>query len=68
MKPGDVSGLIKLGTAYTIVRLNAHLPAGKLTFREVKAKLIPTLQKDKYEKLRVALGKRLREKAKIQEL
>jgi parvulin-like peptidyl-prolyl isomerase len=68
MKPGDVSGLLQLGTAYTIVRLNAHLPAGKLTFAEVKAKLITNLQKQKFENLRVALGKRLRQNAKVQEL
>ncbi len=68
MKPGEVSGLIQLGKAFTIVRLNAHLPAGKLAFAEVKAKLIPTLQKEKYEKLRVALDKRLHESAKVQEM
>ena len=38
MKPGDVSGLIQIETAYTIIRLNAHSPAHKQSFTEVKAR------------------------------
>ena len=68
MKPGEVSGLIPLGTAWTIIRLNAHTPPGKKTFAEVKANLIGDLQKQKYEHLRVALDKRLHQNAQIQEL
>ncbi|MGB9104538.1 MAG: peptidylprolyl isomerase [Terriglobales bacterium] len=68
MKRGDVSGLIQLGTAYTIVRLNAHTLPGKAKFADVKVELTARLQKEKYEKLRVALGQRLRQNAKIQEL
>ncbi len=37
MKPGDVSGLIQIESAYTIVRLNAHTLAHKQSFEEVKA-------------------------------
>ncbi len=68
LKPGEVSGLIQLGTAYTIIRLNAHNAPGKPKFDDVKTELISTMQKGKYEQLRVALGKRLRQNANIQEL
>ena len=68
LKDGQVSELIQLGNAYTILRLNAHLPAGKVKFEEVRKQLTITLQKGKYEKLRVALGKRLRQNAKIENL
>jgi parvulin-like peptidyl-prolyl isomerase len=68
LKQGEVSGLIPLGTAWTIIRLNGHTPAGKATFAAAKAALMSDMQKRKYEQLRVALGKKLRENAEIQEL
>jgi peptidyl-prolyl cis-trans isomerase SurA len=68
MKPGEVSGLIALGTAWTIVRVNAHTAPGKATFAAVKATLMSDLQKQKYEQLRVGLDKRLHQNAQIQEL
>jgi parvulin-like peptidyl-prolyl isomerase len=66
MKAGDVSGLIQIETAYTIVRLNAHTLAHKQSFDEVKAQLRDELQKQKYEQLRVNLAKQLRAKSKIE--
>ena len=39
MKPGDVSDVIQVEQAYTIVRLQEHTPAGKAKFEEVKAQL-----------------------------
>ena len=66
MKPGDVSGLIQIETAYTIVRMNAHTLAHKQNFDEVKAQLRDELQKQKYEQLRVNLAKQLRAKSKIE--
>jgi parvulin-like peptidyl-prolyl isomerase len=66
MKPGDVSGLIQIESAYTIVRLNVHAPARKQPFEEVKSSLKDELQKAKYEKLRSGLAKQLRAKAKIE--
>jgi hypothetical protein len=66
MKPNDVSGLIQIETAYTIVRLNARTLAHKQSFQEVKAQLTVELQKQKYEQLRVNLAKQLRSKAKIE--
>jgi len=66
MKPGDVSGLIQIETAFTIVRLNAHTLAHKQSFEEVKGQLQGELQKQKYEQLRVNLAKQLRSKSKIE--
>ena len=66
MKPGEVSGLIQIENAYTIVRLNAHTLAHKQSFQEVQAQLKTELQKLKYEQLRVNFAKQLRAKAKIE--
>ncbi|MGD0823991.1 MAG: peptidylprolyl isomerase [Terriglobales bacterium] len=68
MKAGEVSGLIQLGTAWTIIRVNAHQPAGKATFAAVKTVLMSDMKKQKYEQLRAGLGKRLRQNAQIQEM
>jgi len=68
MQPGQVSDLMQLGSFYTCFRLNAHTPAGKFTFDQVKDVLRQQLQKDKYERLRAGLDKKLRQNAKVQEL
>jgi len=68
MKPGDVSPLLQLGTAYTMFRLNAHSLPGETKFADVKADLTVRLQKQKYEHLRVALDQRLHQNATIQEM
>jgi len=68
MKPGDVSDVIQLEQAYTIVRLIQHVPAGKRSFNEVKDSLQKELGKNKAEELRSALDKRLRKAAKVEEL
>jgi parvulin-like peptidyl-prolyl isomerase len=66
MQPGQVSGLIPIESAYTIVRLNAHNPMRKQPLAEVKDNLKTELQKAKYEKMRSALAKQLRAKAKVE--
>ena len=66
MQAGQVSGLIQIESAYTIIRLNAHQLGKKRSLEEVKDELRTQLQKQKYEKLRSNLAKRLREKAKIE--
>ena len=66
MKLGQVSVLIQIEQAYTIIRLNAHNLAKKQSLEEVKAGLRTELQKIKYEQLRVALDKRLRGNAKVE--
>jgi len=68
MKAGQVSELIQIEDAYTILRLNTHTLAGKRSFNEVKDALRQELQKAKYEQLRVSLGKRLRSQAKVEVL
>jgi hypothetical protein len=66
MKSGDVSDLLQLGPNYTLFRLNAHTPAGKVKFDEVKAQVQSDLQKAKTEQLRSAFNQRLRKSAKIE--
>ena len=66
MKPGQVSDLIQIEQAFTIIRLNAHTPAHKLSYEEVKTQLRSDLQKSKYEKLRANLDKQLRAKSKVE--
>jgi parvulin-like peptidyl-prolyl isomerase len=67
MKPGDVSDLIQLDNAYTIVRLNEHMAAGQTKFTEVKAQLEKELQQAKRNQLRAALDRDMRQKAKIEQ-
>jgi parvulin-like peptidyl-prolyl isomerase len=68
MKPGQVSELIQLGAAYTVIRLVAHTPAGRVPFVEVKSQVQSDMQKERVEQLRTALGKKLRQNAKIETL
>jgi len=68
MQVGQVSGLIQMGTAYTIFRLNSHVMPGKVKFEDIRKELTSNLEKEKYEKLRAALGTRLRQNAKIETL
>lgn len=68
MKPGDVSDVIQMDQAYTIVRLQEHTPAGKAAFEDQKAKLEAELQLNKKNQIRAALDKKLRQNAKIEEL
>jgi len=66
MKPGQNSDLIQIDQAYTIIRLNAHSPARKESYEEMKLGLRVDLQKSKYEKLRVNLDKQLRATSKVE--
>jgi parvulin-like peptidyl-prolyl isomerase len=67
MTPGQVSGLIQLDQAYTIVRLNVHAPAGRAKFADVKAQLQKQMKETKRNQLRASLDAELRQNAKIQE-
>jgi peptidyl-prolyl cis-trans isomerase C len=66
MQPGQVRGLIQVENAYTIVRLNKHIPAGKTKFEDVKEQLKKQLEKTKTNQVRASLDKRLKEKAKVE--
>lgn len=68
MKPGDVSGLISLGDAFTIIRLEARTPAGTTPLAEVKGQIQSEIQKQKEEQLRSALNQKLRKGATIETL
>ena len=65
MQAGQVTGLIQIESAYTIIRLNAHNAPKKQSLEEVKADLKVELQKEKYEKMRSGLAKQLRAKAGV---
>jgi parvulin-like peptidyl-prolyl isomerase len=66
MKPGQVSGIIQLGNAYTIFRLVAHIPAGPIPYLEIKDKLKVDMENQKTEQVRSALGQTLRKDSKIE--
>lgn len=66
MKTGQVSGLVAVDEAYTIVRLNAHSPAGREPFAKAKVKLKDELTKRKREQLRSALSAKLRSTATVE--
>jgi peptidyl-prolyl cis-trans isomerase SurA len=67
MHPGDVSEVIQIDQAYTIVRLGAHTPAGKAKFVEVQVNLTKEMQQTKKNQVRMALDKKLRQNAKVEE-
>jgi len=68
MKAGEVSGIIQIEQAFTIIRLNQHVMAGKMKFADVKDGLIKELQKKKLNDVRAALDHRLRKTAKVEVL
>jgi parvulin-like peptidyl-prolyl isomerase len=67
LKPGEMSGLIHFDQIYTIIRLNAHVPAGIQKFTDVKDSVRKQLEKTKTEQLRGGLDKKLRVNARIEE-
>jgi parvulin-like peptidyl-prolyl isomerase len=66
MQPGQVSDIIQIEQAYTIVRLNKHVLAGKMTFAQIKDKLEKELEAKKTEDFRAALDRKLRRTAKVE--
>jgi parvulin-like peptidyl-prolyl isomerase len=68
LQPGQVSNVIQIENAFTIVRLNKYTPAGKLKFEDVKDKLQKQLERIKTNQVRASLGKKLKQKAKIEVL
>jgi len=68
MKPGAVSDIIPLDQAYTIVHYQQHTPAGKTPFVEVRAQLQKELRESKRNQLRIALDKKLRQSAHVEEM
>jgi len=68
MKDGDTSELIQVGQIYVIFRMNKHVPAGRTPFEQVKIELRKELEQQKTNQVRAALGKKLRETAKVETL
>ena len=68
MQPGQVSDLLDLGGNYSIIRLNAHIPAGMKSFDQVKDSLQKNLHQQKEEQVRVVFDQKLRANAKVEEL
>jgi parvulin-like peptidyl-prolyl isomerase len=68
MKAGQISDSIQIDNFYTVIRLNSHNAAGMKSFDEVKDSLRKDLETQKTEQLRVALDKKLRASAKVEEL
>jgi len=68
MHPDEMSDLIQVEQAFTIVRLQVHTPAGQPKFEEVRGQLQKELQQTKKEQLRSALDHKLRQNAKVEEL
>jgi parvulin-like peptidyl-prolyl isomerase len=68
LKDGQVTDIIQVDQAFTIIRLNQHILAGKLKFADVKDSLQQELQKKKLNQVRASLDKRLRKTAKVEEL
>src|SRR5208337_4037011 len=68
MHVDDVSDVIQIEQAYTIIRLQVHTPAGKSKIEDVEAPLQKELQQNKKDQLRAALDRKLRQNAKIEEM
>jgi len=68
MKAGQVSELIDTSDSFCIARVNGREDSHLVPFDRVKAELKRDLEEHKAQELRVALDKRLRSGAKIEEL
>jgi parvulin-like peptidyl-prolyl isomerase len=68
MQPGQVSDIIQVEQAYTILRLVKHVPAGKMKFDDVKESLQKDLQKKKLNEVRASFDKQLHQGAKVEVL
>ena len=69
MQPNQVSDLVMFdANDCTILRLNAHIPAGMRTFAEVRDSVRKHLAEEKTEHLRSGLAAKLSKHAKIEKL
>jgi parvulin-like peptidyl-prolyl isomerase len=66
LKPEQVSDIIRLDNAFTIVRLNKHIMPGKTKLEDVRDALRKDMQKEKVERLRQAFDKKLHQNAKVE--
>jgi len=68
MQEGQITDLIQIENAYTMVRLNKHIPPGKVKFEDVQAQLMKQLQATRTNDVRAAFDKKLRQNAKVEVL
>jgi parvulin-like peptidyl-prolyl isomerase len=68
LKDGQITDIVQVDQAFTIIRLNQHIMAGKMKFADVKDSLQKELQRKKVDEVRASLDKRLRKSAKVEEL
>lgn len=68
MKPGEITGILQLDQAYTIVHYQQHTPAGKTPFAQVRPELQKEVRESKRNQLRIALDKKLRQSAQVVEM
>jgi len=68
MEAGQITDIIQIEKAYTIVRLNKHIPTGKTKFADTEAQLRKELEGKKTNQLRSALDEALRRKGKVEVL
>jgi parvulin-like peptidyl-prolyl isomerase len=68
LQAGEITDILQVDQVYTIVRLNKHIPAGKVKFEDVKDRLKKELEKNKLNEVRAAFDKKLRSNAKIEVL
>ena len=68
MQPGQISGVVQVDNAYTIIRLNSHSPARMQKFEEINNALRAQMKFKKAETLRHELDAQLRSKAKIEQV
>ncbi len=69
MQPGQISDIVEFDDhAYTILRLEAHIPAGMQKFETIRDALRGELTKEKTEQLRSALAMKLSKNANIEKL
>jgi peptidyl-prolyl cis-trans isomerase C len=66
MKVGDVSGIIQVDLFFTILRLNAHTPAGLEKFEDVRTKLTADMKQAKTNHVRAAFDSKLRQNATVE--
>jgi len=68
IQEGQITDIIQIENAYTIVRLIKHIPAGKVKFETVQAQLVKQLQATRTNDVRASFDKKLRQNAKIEVL
>jgi len=68
IQPGQITGILQIDQAYTVVRLNQHVLAGKTKFADAESQLRKELESQKTNQLRASLDQALRRKAKVEVL